>query len=315
MNEKKLFELANRMDNTSEQQQGESLSFWKDVRLRFSKNRAAVVCLIILLSIFVLMFILPAFGAYGPANYSGELQNTDYAYQPPFTFIDGKFFFLGTDLFGRDMFVRIFKGAQISIFFGITAALFDLVIGVTLGGISGYFGGKIDYFIQRITEILGAVPFIVWVVVLIIYLGPGFWTLIFALAITGWIPMYRIVRAQTMKYKEQEFVLASITLGAKPSRIISSHIIPNILGIIIVWLMFTIPAAIFTEAFLSFIGLGLKVPLASLGTLVSDGKDMLRNYPYLLMIPATILSVIMLCFNLVGDGLRDAFDPKMRGGK
>jgi len=220
-------------------------------------------------------------------------------------------FWFGTDELGRDVWTRVWQGAKISLYIAFLAAALDLLIGVIYGSISAFYGGKIDNILQRIIEILIGIPQLIVVILLVLILKPGIISLTLALVITGWVNMARIMRGQVLKLKSQEFVLASKTLGAKNSRLIFKHLIPNSLGPIIITTMFTVPNAIFTEAFLGFIGLGIQPPRASLGTLVNDGFDLLQVYPHLLMFSGTMISLIMISFNLVGDGLRDAFDPKM----
>ncbi|WP_082234649.1 oligopeptide ABC transporter permease [Halobacillus massiliensis] len=221
-------------------------------------------------------------------------------------------FWFGTDGLGRDLWTRVWKGTQISLYIAFVAAMLDMLIGVGYGGISAYYGGRVDNYMQRIIEILMGIPNLVIVILMILILEPGILSITIALALTGWISMSRIVRGQILKLKNQEFVLASRTLGAPDGRILRKHLIPNVLGLIIINTMFTIPSAIFFEAFLSFIGLGLPTPLASLGTLVEDGFQSLQIYPHILLFPAVVISLIMIAFNLLADGLRDAFDPKMR---
>ena len=223
-----------------------------------------------------------------------------------------EYYWFGTDGLGRDLFTRLWEGTQISLLIAFVAAVIDVVIGVLYGGISGYFGGRVDDIMQRIVEILIGIPTLIIVILMLLIMEPGLTAIIIAISLTGWIGMSRIVRAQILKYKGQEFVLASRTLGASDKRIIGKHLLPNILGIIIINTMFTIPTAIFFEAFLSFIGLGLQPPDASLGTLINDGYKVMEHQPYFLLFPAVVISVLMIAFNLIGDGLRDALDPKMK---
>ncbi|WP_163537076.1 oligopeptide ABC transporter permease [Gracilibacillus sp. YIM 98692] len=226
--------------------------------------------------------------------------------------LEDKYFWFGTDSMGRDLWTRIWKGTQISLYIGFLAALIDMVIGVLYGGISGYYGGRTDNVMQRIIEILSGIPNLVIVILMILLLDPGLLAITIALTITGWIGMARIVRGQVLKLKNYEFVLAARTLGSSNKRVLMKHLIPNVTSIIIINTMFTIPSAIFFEAFLSFIGLGLQPPIASLGTLIDTAFDSYRVYPYMLLFPAIIISLLMIGFNILADGLRDALDPKMR---
>jgi oligopeptide transport system permease protein len=309
-----------------------SVSFWQDAWHRLRKNKGAIFSLILFTLIVIMSFVGPMISPYEPNS-----QTITHANLPPkipvlenFGIFDGVGtlggkevdlyemknvevnYWFGTDGLGRDMFSRLWVGTQVSLFIAFIAALIDMFIGVVYGGISGYFGGRIDDFMQRIVEILTGIPNLVVVILFIMVMDPGILAIIIALTITGWTGMSRVVRGQVLKYKNQEFVLASRTLGASDTRIIWKHLMPNVLGIIIINTMFTIPTAIFFEAFLSFIGLGLQAPDASLGTLINDGYKLLQYQPHILAFPAILLSLIMICFNLIGDGLRDALDPKMK---
>ncbi|MBD0379164.1 ABC transporter permease [Paenibacillus sedimenti] len=279
-----------------------SLNYWQDAWRRLKKNRLAMAGLIILVTLMVLSIVVPFV-----SSYDYQTQNLKIKNQTP----SGAHWF-GTDDFGRDLWTRVWWGTRISLFIGIVAAFIDLVIGVIYGGISAYYGGRVDEVMQRAIEIVYSIPYLLIAILLIMVIGPGIPTIILAMAITGWVPMARLVRGQMLTLKEQEFVLASRTLGASPIRIIMRSLIPNALGIIIVQITFVVPTAIFTEAFLSFIGLGIKPPLASLGNLLSDGANYIRLYPHRLIFPTIVFSLILLSFNLLGDGLRDALDPKMR---
>jgi len=223
-----------------------------------------------------------------------------------------EYYWFGTDELGRDLWTRTWYGTRISIYIGILAAAIDLLIGVLYGGISGFYGGKVDDIMQRISEVLMGIPQLIIVILFILVIQPGIMSITLAMVITGWVNMARIVRGQILKLKNQEFVLASRTLGASNKRLIIKHLIPNIVGQIVITTMFTVPNAIFTEAFLSFIGLGIRPPEASLGSLVNDGFKSLQTNPYMLIIPSVIISLLILSFNLLADGLRDALDPKMR---
>lgn len=309
-----------------------SLSFWQDAWLRIRKNKAAIVSMFILALIIIMAFVGPMI-----SPHDAETQTITHANLPPkvpgiekLGIMDGvgtlagkevdlyemkkvdTYYWFGTDGLGRDMFSRVWEGTQVSLFIAFAAALIDMVIGVMYGGISGFYGGRTDDIMQRIVEILIGIPTLIIVILMILFMDPGITAIIIAITITGWTGMSRVVRGQVLKFKNQEFVLASRTLGASNGRIISKHILPNILGIIIINTMFTIPSAIFFEAFLSFIGLGLQPPKASLGTLINDGYKLLKFQPHILLYPSLIISLLMISFNLLGDGLRDAFDPKMK---
>ncbi|KPC98421.1 Oligopeptide transport system permease protein OppC [Geobacillus sp. BCO2] len=223
-----------------------------------------------------------------------------------------EYYWFGTDDLGRDLWVRTWYGTRISLYIGLLAALIDLLIGIAYGGISGYYGGRVDNVMQRIIEILNGIPYLIMVILFILIFEPGIISITLAMVITGWTTMARIVRGQVLKLKNMEYVLAARTLGAPTSRLIFKHLIPNVIGPIIITTMFTIPSAIFTEAFLSFIGLGIRPPEASLGSLVNDGYKSIQTYPHLMIIPAVVISLLILSFNLVADGIRDALDPKMR---
>lgn len=287
----------------AERLSGPPVGFWKDSWLRLRKNRGALISLAVILVLFLMAFVLgPLLSQYSP--YAQELTRR---YQGP-----GGGFWFGTDEFGRDMWTRVWAATRVSLYIAFLAAALDLFVGVTFGAISGFFGGRIDDVMQRGIEILNGVPYLVVAILAMIILEPGILTITIAIGLTSWTYMARIVRGRMLQLKEQEFALASRSLGAGSFRLVSKHLIPNSLGPIIVNLMFTIPLAIFAEAFLSFIGLGIQVPEASLGSLIVDGAADIRFYLYLLLFPAVIFSLIMICFNLLGDGLRDALDPKMR---
>jgi oligopeptide transport system permease protein len=279
-----------------------SLTYWQDAWRRLKRNKLAMTGLVIL-SVLMLLAIVAPF-----------ISSNDYETQhlKEINLKPSAQYFFGTDDFGRDLWVRVWWGTRISLFIGISAALLDLIVGVIYGGISAYYGGRVDTIMQRIIEIVYSVPFLLLTILLMMYLGPGIGSIIIAYAITGWVPMARLVRGQMLVLKEQEFVLAARTLGANSWRIISKHLIPNVLGVVIIQITFVVPTAIFVEAFLSFIGLGIRPPLASLGNLLSDGANYMRYQPHRLLFPTVVFSLILLSFNLLGDGLRDALDPKMR---
>lgn len=223
-----------------------------------------------------------------------------------------RYFLFGTDVMGRDLWTRTWVGTRVSLYMAFLAMLIDIIIGMAYGLISGYFGGKVDLIMQRIVEILNGIPNLVIVTLLVLIMKPGILSITIALVIKGWIGMSQVVRAQVLKLKEQEFILASITLGTSKKNVIMKEILPNIFGQVIIMSMFSIPNAIFTESFLAFIGLGLQAPMASLGVLINDGFKSFLVHPYMVTIPTVVLAILMLSFNIMADGLRDAFDPKMK---
>lgn len=312
-------------------------SFWKEAFIRFVRKKSAMVGLILIALIVVLAAVGPKMNAY---SYSAQnIAQKNFAPRVPgleqFGILDGSetilttsgskkvnsyrekkldnvYYWFGSDNFGRDLWTRTWSGARVSLMIAIAAAVIDMLIGMSYGLISGYFGGKVDIIMQRILEISNGIPRLVIVTLLLLILKPGMLTIIFALMLTEWIGMSRIARAEMLKLKEQEFVLASRTLGAGPFFIIFKEILPNIIGPIITQVMFSIPTAIFTEAFLSFVGLGIPVPECSLGSLISDGFNSFTTHSFQILPPITVMALLMLSFNLVGDGLREALDPKLK---
>ncbi len=313
-------------------------SFWKEVSYRFFRKGSAVFGMIMILLITVMAIIGPSMNDY---TYSGqnlaekslaprvqglekigifdgsEKMNTINGVQIVNNYkdkgLDDTYYWFGSDNFGRDIWTRTWHGARVSLIIAVVAAVIDMIIGMSYGLISGYFGGKTDMVMQRILEIANSIPRLVIVTLLLLVFKPGMLTIIIALMLTEWVGMSRIARAEMLKLKEQEFVLASRTLGAGSFHIIFREVLPNIIGPIITQVMFSIPTAIFTEAFLSFVGLGIPVPQCSLGSLISDGFNSFTTHPYQIVAPILVMALLMLSFNLVADGLREALDPKMKG--
>ncbi|RNB81965.1 ABC transporter permease [Brevibacillus panacihumi] len=311
-----------------EQTSGPMKSVWQDAWQRLVKNKGAVLSLFMILLITFLALAGPSM-----SGRTYDEQNLLFSNLPPkvpglewlgFDGVDSKGinqyevrgvtenFWFGTDEFGRDLWTRVWKGTQISLLIASLAALLDLIIGVAYGGISAFYGGRTDTVMQRIIEVLMGIPNLIVIILFILILEPGIFSIVLAMIVTGWVSMARVVRGQILQIKAQEFVMASRALGASNSRLIVKHMLPNAIGPILVTIMFTIPSAIFFEAFLSFIGLGLQPPLASLGMLIQDGYVAMRYFTYKLVFPGIIISVLMISFNLLADGLRDALDPRMK---
>ena len=223
-----------------------------------------------------------------------------------------KSYLLGTDSLGRDIFTRLMYGARISMMVAFIAAAVNMVIGVLYGGISGYIGGTVDTVMMRVVDIISTIPLVLYVILIMVFLGDGLQSIIIAIGSVYWVDMARVVRGQVLSLKNQEFVMAAKSIGTSTGHILMRHLIPNVLGSILVTVTMLIPSAIFMEAFLSYLGIGIKPPLASLGTMCNDAMEALKTCPYQLFIPALVICVIMFAFNFVGDGLRDALDPKLK---
>ena len=258
---------------------------------------------IIILSIFVLLAIfVPLFSSYSYAQIQLSLKNTPPCSQ----------FWFGTDELGRDLFTRVWWGARISLFVGVSAATIDMIIGVLFGAIAGYAGGKTDELMMRFCDILHAIPYLLVVILLTVIRGTGLTTLLIAMTLTGWVNMARICRSQILQIKQNDYITSAKALGASPFRILFLHMIPGAMGPIIATMTLSIPTAIFTEAFLSFLGLGVQAPAASWGVMLNDGLSAMRYYPWRLFFPAGLITLTMLSFNLLGNTLRDELDPRLR---
>ena len=286
-----------------------SLSVWKETVISILKNKMSLLGLTLLLLLFFLALFGPSMAPYSPSE-----QNLTQSNLAP-----SADHWFGTDDLGRDMWVRTWYGARVSLTIGLAAALIDLIFGMIVGGISGYMAGRgksgdrIDSVLMRSVEILYGIPYLLVVILLMVMMKPGITTIIIALSVTGWVGMARIIRGQVLQLKSQEYVLAAEKLGTSHGKIIARHLLPNTLGIIIVNLTFTIPTAIFAEAFLSFIGLGVQAPNASWGTMANDSLGViLSGQWWRLFFPALMISITMFAFNAFGDGLQDALDPKIR---
>ncbi|MDO9925926.1 oligopeptide ABC transporter permease OppC [Glaesserella parasuis] len=302
INNKKNQELAEKLAEQTADIAVEGRSLWQDARRRFFRNKAAVSSLIILF--FVVLFI-----TFAPMLMPFSYEDTDWNMMSAAPdFASGHYF--GTDASGRDLLVRIAMGGRISLMVGIAGALIAVVIGTTYGAISGYVGGKVDMVMMRLLEILGSFPFMFFVILLVTFFGQNILLIFVAIGMIAWLSLARIVRGQTLSLKNKEFIEAAIVCGVPKRQIICKHIIPNVLGIVVVYASLEVPALILFESFLSFLGLGTQEPMSSWGALLSDGAAQMETSPWLLAFPAFFLCLTLFCFNFIGDGLRDALDPK-----
>ena len=348
------------------------IGFFKDVMLRFAKNKASVCAGIVIIILVFLAIFGPNMNDYGFAE-----QHTDLVDMPPkvpfladmgLSMFDGgrilenrkydnitdpekypegcileimnprlingqktvdlrvdyykylgvpedEYFWLGSDYLGRDIWTRLWRGARISLIIALVSVFCNVCIGIVYGSIAGYYGGAIDMVMMRITEIINAFPRIVIVTLFIMFFGTGMFSIIGSLIIKDWVQTARMVRSQFYRFKDREYVLAARTLGVKDSTLIFRHILPNTIGPVITSSMIAVPSAIFSESFLAFIGLGLQAPEPSIGVLLSQGQKVLLNYPTQVVFPAIVISLLMISFNMFGNGLRDAFDPTLRGAE
>lgn len=279
-------------------------SLWTDAALRLRKNRAAVTAAVILSIMTVLVITGPWL-----SPYDYDFTDWDKVLIPP-DVTSGHLF--GTDGIGRDIFVRTLIGGRISLLVGLVATVVSLVIGIAYGATAGYFGGRVDHVMMRIVDILYAMPFMFFVILLMVLFGRNIVLIFVAIGAINWLDMARIVRGQTLSLKRKEFVEAAEALGVRPFRIIRRHIVPNLLGVVVVYVTLTIPQVILVESFLSFLGLGVQEPMTSWGALVNEGAQEMESAPWTLIFPAIFLATTLFCFNFIGDGLRDALDPKDR---
>ena len=297
-----LFEPLGAEERRGAESMRPPLSYWQDVWRRLKRDRLALLGLAAIIVILIVAIAGPWL-----SPYTYDAQDFMQSNEPP----SWQHWF-GTDMFGRDIFVRVLYGARISLAVGFMASLINLFIGVIYGGIAGFAGGRTDDVMMRIVDVIYSVPMMIYVILLMVVVGPGLKSIFITLGISYWAGMARIVRAEVMRVKNEEFVLAARVLGASNARMLLRHLIPNAMGPILVTLTFSIPSAIFTEAFLSFVGLGVSAPMASWGVLSNDAIGSLAIYPWQLFFPAAAISITILAFNFLGDGLRDALDPRLR---
>jgi oligopeptide transport system permease protein len=279
-------------------------SLWQDARRRLFRNKAAVVSMVVLAIIAGMAAAAPWLS---PHPYDAVYWERIAA--PP-DFANAHWF--GTDGNGRDLFVRTLYGARVSLMVGVLATAVSLLIGVTWGAIAGYFGGHIDNLMMRFVDVMYSLPFMFFVILLMVVFGRNIFLIFIAIGAVEWLTMARIVRGQTLSVKGKEFIEAARAAGVANRKIIRRHIIPNLLGPVVVYVTLTVPQVILIESFLSFLGLGVQEPLTSWGVLIEDGAANMESSPWMLIYPATFLAVTLFCFNFIGDGLRDALDPKDR---
>lgn len=279
-----------------------NISYWQDAWRRLKKNPVAMGALFVLIALVLLAIFAPI------------IRNLDYqtVVTEKKNLSPNSEFWWGTDGMGRDLFTRVWMGTRISISVAIIATVIDIVIGCLYGGIAAYMGGIVDEIMMRIVEVLNSIPYLIITLLILVVLGNGYFQLMLALCFTAWTSTARMIRGQILQLRESEYVLAAEALGASPMRIILRHLLPNTIGLIILDVASTIPSVIVLETILSFLGLGLNIPAFSLGSLLSSGQEAMAFYPYQLLFPSIILCLLILSFNVLGDGLRDALDPKLR---
>jgi len=288
-------------------------SLWKDAWTRLLRNRAALASMIILGLIAALALFAPLVSAYAYDEINYEIVSCAPNWWPiSAPCLAGGTHWFGTDAVGRDLFVRVLYGARVSLAVGFVATLVSLVIGVAYGATAGYLGGRVDALMMRVVDILYSLPFIFFVIILMVLFDRNFFLLFVAIGAVVWLTMARIVRGQTLSIKQKEFVEAARAGGVSSFGIITRHIMPNVVGPVVVYVTLTVPDVILIESFLSFLGLGIQEPLTSWGVLIADGANTMESAPWLLIFPALFMAVTLFCFNFIGDGLRDALDPRDR---
>lgn len=282
----------------------EGRSLWADARRRLFRNRAALVSMVVLAAITLMAILAPWLSPHPFDEVYWERIGIppDFANQHWF----------GTDGNGRDLFVRTLHGARVSLAVGIAATLVSLAIGVVYGATAGFLGGKVDEVMMRIVDVLYSLPFMFFVIILMVVFGRNIVLIFIALGAVEWLTMARIVRGQTLSVKRREFVEAARAAGVRRRKMILRHVVPNVMGPVIVYVTLTVPEVIIVESFLSFLGLGVQEPNTSWGVLISEGAGQMESAPWMLVFPAVFLAVTLFCFNFIGDGLRDALDPKDR---
>lgn len=299
---REMFQPLDKSEQNSEFIAMETKSFARDAWIRFKRNKLALLGLIFLGIVVVLAIFVPIFSPYTYEQMDMAALNANPSLAHP----------MGTDRFGRDILVRVMYGARISLSVGFSSAAISLCIGIMYGGIAGYVGGKADMLMMRIVDIIYSIPSMLYVILVMLIFGSNIWSILIGICISSWIGMARLVRAQVMSLKEQEFALAAYVLGASTKRILFKHLIINCIGPIIVNLTLMVPSAIFTEAFLSFVGIGISAPAASWGTLANEARGLVETYPIQIIWPVAAICLTMLSLNFIGDGVGEALDPKKK---
>ena len=297
-----LFEPLDDSDRSMEQINRPSVSYWQNAYRKIRADKLAVIG-------FIFIFVMILIAVFGPiiSPYTYDGQDYTALYQSP----NAQHIF-GTDMFGRDLFTRIAYGARISLTIGFVTAIVNMGIGALYGGVSGFFGGRTDMIMMRIVDVFAAVPSLLYIILLMMFMGSNLKSILVALCLTYWFSTARQTRAQILSIRSQDFTMAARVSGESNFQILLRHLIPNSIGPIIVTVSFLVPSAIFEEAFLSFIGIGIAVPVASWGTLANDGMKVMGMYPYLMIFPAMAISLTMFALNFIGDGLRDALDSRLK---
>ncbi len=292
------------MEETEESQKIEGSSLYKDALRRLLQNKATMISIFILFIIAILSFL-------GPFLVPSELDEVYWDYIGAAPMLEG-FHIFGMDGNGRDLLVRTLYGGQVSLMVALVATCVSMLIGITYGSISGFVGGRVDNIMMRIVDILYSLPFMFLVILMMVVFGKSIYLIFIAIGAVEWLDMARIVRGQTLSLKRKEFVDAARALGVKKHNIIKRHIIPNTVGTVIIYMTLTVPKVILLESFLSFLGLGVQEPMTSWGVLISEGAKNMEQSPWMLLFPALFLTTTLFCLNFIGDGLRDALDPKTR---
>jgi oligopeptide transport system permease protein len=309
-----IVQLSRNAETIVAAQEVKGRSLWVDARRRLFRNRAAVVSMVVLAIISAMAILAPLLSPYA-FNYNNyDLVSCSPDWWPDKSVVcnAGGAHWFGTDSVGRDLFVRVLFGARVSLAVGLVATLVSLLIGVAYGATAGFIGGRLDEIMMRAVDVLYSLPFIFFVIILMVIFNHNFFLLFVAIGAVEWLTMARIVRGQTLSLKQKEFIEAARAAGVSSFGNIFRHIIPNVVGPVIVYVTLTIPSVILAESFLSFLGLGIQEPLTSWGVLISDGSNQMETAPWLLVFPAAFMAVTLFCFNFIGDGLRDALDPKDR---